>query len=409
MALQDSTCRIEACGGGGDDCLGARLLDVDPGTLDEPRSYVCQKGHCANGTIVHNASLDKFFMCRIASESGVNFLGMGNDTWYEYPVGMCTDLSENAINSNSDQNATLALKNDTAPSVTFRRNSTGTSVIQAGADICLEYVCNEGYKPNAEKTVCVEESQEQQQNLINNVCQQYTGEDNTKCLACLAASTVADWDANAKQCKCKNSTLTFDYTVKQCKQPVQPQPPVQNKQCSDRCAKMTGDKKNECLACCKVSNNVATWDYNNNSCNCVDTTKRFDVTSKTCVPKEGGDDSPEVPVTPPSPPTPTPPVVDPNVALRASLTVKINTAITNLNTIKSGFDVSRWKSADGTFNTSRLVSDSVAGVVLGTAGGLITSNVIKKNQVKNGFEDISCTVGGQVVAGWDDQFSVGIR
>ncbi len=73
------------------------------------------------------------------------------------------------------------------------------------------------------------------------------------------------------------------------------------------------------------------------------------------------------------------------------------------------FDVSAWKTAEGTFNTSRLISDSVAGVVLGTAGGLITSNVIKNNQVDSGFDDISCTVGGQVVAGWGDQFRVGIR
>ncbi len=72
-------------------------------------------------------------------------------------------------------------------------------------------------------------------------------------------------------------------------------------------------------------------------------------------------------------------------------------------------DLTVWRDAEGNFNTSRLISDSVAGVVLGTAGGLITSNVIKKNQVENGFEDISCTVGGQVVAGWGDEFRVGIR
>jgi hypothetical protein len=40
---------------------------------------------------------------------------------------------------------------------------------------------------------------------------------------------------------------------------------------------------------------------------------------------------------------------------------------------------------------------------------LITSNVIKKNQIKGGFEDISCTIGGQVVADWGDDFNVGIR
>ena len=71
--------------------------------------------------------------------------------------------------------------------------------------------------------------------------------------------------------------------------------------------------------------------------------------------------------------------------------------------------LSVWKTKEGDFNTARLASDSIAGVVLGTAGGLITSKVVKKNQVKSGFEDISCTIGGQKVADWSDEFTVGIQ
>ena len=66
-----------------------------------------------------------------------------------------------------------------------------------------------------------------------------------------------------------------------------------------------------------------------------------------------------------------------------------------------------WKNEDGEFNTARLLSDSIAGVVLGTAGGLVTANVVKKNQLAEGFEDLRCTVGGQTVADWGDEFSVG--
>ena len=86
-----------------------------------------------------------------------------------------------------------------------------------------------------------------------------------------------------------------------------------------------------------------------------------------------------------------------------NLYAKINT------TYSSVFDIERsvWKTADGKFNTARLLSDSIAGVVLGTAGGLITANVVKKNQIENGFEDMRCTVGGQSVADWGDEFSVG--
>ena len=68
-----------------------------------------------------------------------------------------------------------------------------------------------------------------------------------------------------------------------------------------------------------------------------------------------------------------------------------------------------WKTKTGDFNYARLASDSIAGVVLGTAGGIITSIVVKKNQIKTGFEDVMCTVGGQNVANWGDEFRVGVK
>lgn len=88
---------------------------------------------------------------------------------------------------------------------------------------------------------------------------------------------------------------------------------------------------------------------------------------------------------------------------------RILNAVKTIDDIESNLDLSVWKNSEGGFNTSRLLSDSIAGVVLGTAGGLITSSVVKKNQVESGFEDIQCTVGGQVVAGWGDEFRVGIQ
>lgn len=93
------------------------------------------------------------------------------------------------------------------------------------------------------------------------------------------------------------------------------------------------------------------------------------------------------------------------------LTERVNNAYIQLTSIHNKFrdDVSVWKNEEGKFNTARLASDSIAGVVLGTAGGLITSSVVKKNQVENGFEDIKCTIGGQNVAEWGDQFRVGIQ
>ncbi len=88
---------------------------------------------------------------------------------------------------------------------------------------------------------------------------------------------------------------------------------------------------------------------------------------------------------------------------------KLIAAGEKLDSIIAGFEKSRWKNAEGEFNTARLASDSIAGVVLGTTGGLVTSSVMKKKQVEQGFEDLQCVVGGQTVAGWGDEFVVGIQ
>lgn len=99
--------------------------------------------------------------------------------------------------------------------------------------------------------------------------------------------------------------------------------------------------------------------------------------------------------------------VTPAVRAEVDVTVVYNELEQVRNSL--GLKTSVWRNAEGKFNTARLASDSIAGVVLGTAGGLITSHLVKKNQVKTGFEDIQCTVGGQRVADWGDEFTVGIR
>ncbi|MBD5391538.1 hypothetical protein HDR66_01890 [bacterium] len=88
---------------------------------------------------------------------------------------------------------------------------------------------------------------------------------------------------------------------------------------------------------------------------------------------------------------------------------KITDVIEKMGTLTGGLNTSVWKTADGNFNGARLASDGIAGVVLGTAGGLITSNVVKKNQIKHGFEDIKCSIGGQTVADYGDDFAVGVK
>jgi hypothetical protein len=87
-------------------------------------------------------------------------------------------------------------------------------------------------------------------------------------------------------------------------------------------------------------------------------------------------------------------------AAKQSLDAFMTTALNNRNV---------WKNKDGQFNTSRLASDLTAGVVLGTVGGIVSANVIKKKQIEKGFDALHCTVGGQKVADWGDQFNVGFR
>ncbi len=89
--------------------------------------------------------------------------------------------------------------------------------------------------------------------------------------------------------------------------------------------------------------------------------------------------------------------------------VSLSARIMAIRARLSGMKRSAWKTTDGKFNTARLASDSVAGVVLGTAGGLITSHLVKKSQLKKGMEDIKCAIGGQEVASYGDDFTVGVR
>ena len=88
---------------------------------------------------------------------------------------------------------------------------------------------------------------------------------------------------------------------------------------------------------------------------------------------------------------------------------EINKIREKILSIQNNLKKSVWKDKDGNFNKHRLLSDGIAGVVLGTAGGIITSTVMKKVQVKNGYEDISCTVNGQNIASFGDEFNVGIK
>ena len=195
--------------------------------------------------------------------------------------------------------------------------------------------------------------------------------------ACNAAPTgTAKWNDAAGACVCTNPDQTFDMATRMC-------------------------KDNADFAACQplVARGVATW--NSGAKQCVCNQPGYIVQNNDCI------ESPEAAAERER--------REKEAAERANAEAlrksrrNISDAHGILVGMRETFKASVWKDEEGKFNTSRLVSDSIAGVVLGTVGGVITSNVVKKNQVENGFEDIKCTVGGQTVADWGDEFRVGIQ
>lgn len=87
------------------------------------------------------------------------------------------------------------------------------------------------------------------------------------------------------------------------------------------------------------------------------------------------------------------------------LSSEITMAHANLMALLKSLSV--WRDSEGNFNKARLASDALALVTLGTVGGVITSTLVKKNQIKKGFEAIQCSIGGNIVANYGDEFVVG--
>ena len=79
--------------------------------------------------------------------------------------------------------------------------------------------------------------------------------------------------------------------------------------------------------------------------------------------------------------------------------------IQNIEAAHKGEKLSVWKNAEGKFNTSRLLSDSIAGVALGTVGGLVVK-LVKDHHVETGFEEIVCVIDGEQIASYDEEFVI---
>ena len=243
------------------------------------------------------------------------------------------------------------------------------------------------------------EAQQQQQNQNNrNKCTSSGGSyENGKCTCSESKNLLLD----NGECKCKSDDFKFENAAVGC---VEKDESIHRKACE--AATETGAYWNgtTCLCnapdlvfiagkCqeiaeateCKKASKIANWDSQNRVCLCKKA--GYEWVDKTCRPNAAT-------------------VIAEN---EENATKQITTLVDGLKTKFASLGVSVWKDKEGNFNKARLASDSIAGVVLGTAGGLITSKVVKKNQVKSGFEDINCVIGGQKVADYGDEFTVGIK
>lgn len=378
-------CKPEPCDTSwGNDVIGVERLETSGD--GESRCYVCESDYCGDGDVVVGPYIDNFKVCKHGLD----------DSWESYEPMLC-----------KDRQGTAALQYIKGAYKVYNINGTeyksgvkggmSVPVVISGQVICYYYKCPDGTHPDIEKGECV-------------------------------------------------------VSVGKSVEPQEEEKAPKSKTCVEtKCSALSGAKYNECVACCSVSSNVAKW--NGQTCNCVEYGKKFDVNSKKCVVPGGGRaddvdcsvffnqitslqaqcngntivlekiselkarcDSGDLSMDAfydswgdlqklileyckPAP------VVTDDPASRNNIIAAGGV----LDGIVSGFDVSVWKDQEGNFNTARLASDSIAGVVLGTAGGLISSHVIKKSQIKKGFEDIQCVIAGQPVAGWGDLFQVGIQ
>ncbi|MBR4475305.1 MAG: hypothetical protein IKP05_01315 [Alphaproteobacteria bacterium] len=265
------------------------------------------------------------------------------------------------------------------------------------------FVYDKNAKPDGKcvkdpKLVAAENQQQQQAQNNRNKCTSSGGSyENGKC-TCSESKNLLLGNG---ECKCKSNDFKFENAAVGC---VEKDESIRRKACESAADTGAYWDGTTCLCnapdlvfiagkCqeiaeateCKAASKVATWDSQNLVCLCKKA--GYEWVDKTCRPSAE--------------------TVAAENELKA--TQKVRTLVEGLKTKFASLGVSVWKDKEGNFNKARLASDSIAGVVLGTAGGLITSHVVKKNQVKSGFEDIQCVVGGQKVADWGDEFTVGIQ
>ncbi|MCQ2562546.1 MAG: hypothetical protein MJ158_02960, partial [Alphaproteobacteria bacterium] len=372
---------------------------------------------CPNNTVVTNGA--EAYKCHVT--------GSG-DYWQKYTIPYCTD----SITKIDPQKKYKTILKD---NMTNNGTTVKSGVVKFSAAVCI-YVqedCDCDDCCGKKKQVVTPEEQD--------------------CINAANRGEPANWNNN--NCNCGDK-MVWNKTAKKCEYKK-----------GNSCEELFSKRNAEGLACCRAGK-ATTWSDSENKCTCVDTTKKWIWTSPAkygqCV-GQGGADVPDRPVDPVVEPKPQQECIvyttteikcatgnyyKANIPVKLSgtdeceiaknisdprylaalenaicgnpndyamyLTGNINeqlssaqSAISSLNGFFDNEKVSVWKDKDGEFNKARLASDLTAGVVLGTVGGVVSGVVIKKKQVEKGFDALHCTVGGQTVADWGDEFRVGLK
>ena len=378
-------------------------LYFEDGTCLECDTYQMGENYeCSNGIIVSNGS--DVFRCRTQ---------LFRDSWEQIDLLPCTDSD---IQNKSAKNTKVEIYATTDKPVYDGVNA-------YSGDACLMISCVDGYTYDSASQECVENAAPEEgdtgndtdngasdngqnndnqngggesvtpgatQSCVQRRCGGLTGKTYSQCITCCyVPASVAVWNSGTRMCECVDKSKKFNPSTLQCEvqNVVQPQPtqPEEDYECDEH--------QIEVLQQLSVQ-------YANNAEVIAQINQIFTYCAGDPVRAVFNNMFNQVNV-----------LIDQQTlaASQSASRSRIESAAATLENIRSGLRLTVWRNDEGKFNTSRLLSDSIAGVVLGTAGGLITSNVVKKNQVEDGFEDLQCTVGGQVVAGWGDEFRVGIQ
>ena len=413
-ACKPTSCSVSS----GDDRLNADTLENTSKARKSAAScYICEPDYCEDGDIVYLGDFSRFMVCRQSPG------WIGNDRWETYTPEYCLDETDLTVSFNRG-NTGLAKywKIDGVKYGETQATKNAATTTQSGQNVCFYYGCPDNYKFDVEVNKCVSsqssippvkeedapeklktpaaqegggQSVSTTQSCVESRCGGLSGTAKSQCITCCyVSSSIAVWNSATKICECADKSLTFDPVNLSCEAAVVEEE-VQNQEPYE-CDPVKIEQLSSWVIT-YASNNQIVAQINQVFSYCADNpnSRVFDtqfLQIKNIVDRVISDEDAKE-------------LNQKQIAWRDS----ISKAAAEMDDIKSGLKLTVWKDEEGNFNTSRLLSDSIAGVVLGTAGGLITSNVVKKNQVENGFEDIQCSIGGQVVAGWGDEFRVGIQ